>query len=60
MGKDGFATMIAAGAVAGLTTVVMTLMIGAVRVLFAMSRDGLLPTAFAHTNPKTGTPVRIT
>ncbi len=59
VGKDGFATMIAAGAVAGLTTVVMTLMIGAVRVLFAMSRDGLLPTAFAHTNPKTGTPVRI-
>src|SRR4051794_24058934 len=60
VGKDGFATMIAAGAVAGLTTVVMTLMIGAVRVLFAMSRDGLLPTGFAHTNPKTGTPVRIT
>ena len=60
VGKDGFATMIAAGAVAGLTTVVMTLLIGAVRVLFAMSRDGLLPTGFAHTNPKTGTPVRIT
>ncbi|KQW53163.1 amino acid permease [Nocardioides sp. Root1257] len=60
VGKDGFATLIAAGAVAGLTTVVMTLLIGAVRVLFAMSRDGLLPTAFAHTNPKTGTPVRIT
>ncbi|GAA4720031.1 amino acid permease [Nocardioides conyzicola] len=60
VGKDGFATMIAAGAVAGLTTVVMTLMIGAVRVLFAMSRDGLLPVGFAHTNPKTGTPVRIT
>ncbi len=60
VGKDGFATMIAAGAVAGLTTVVMTLMIGAVRVLFAMSRDGLLPKTFAHTNPKTGTPVRIT
>jgi APA family basic amino acid/polyamine antiporter len=60
VGKDGFATMIAAGAVAGLTTVVMTLIIGAVRVLFAMSRDGLLPRAFAHTNPRTGTPVRIT
>jgi basic amino acid/polyamine antiporter, APA family len=60
VGKDGFATMIAAGAVAGLTTVVMTLLIGAVRVLFAMSRDGLLPTNLAHTNPKTGTPVRIT
>jgi APA family basic amino acid/polyamine antiporter len=60
VGKDGFATLVAAGAVAGLTTVVMTLIIGAVRVLFAMSRDGLLPRAFARTNPKTGTPVRIT
>ncbi len=60
VGKSGFATLIAAGAVAGLTTVVMTLMIGAVRVLFAMSRDGLLPRPFAHVNPKTGTPVMIT
>jgi basic amino acid/polyamine antiporter, APA family len=60
VGKDGFATMISAGAVAGLTTVVMTLIIGAVRVLFAMSRDGLLPHGFARTNPKTGTPIRIT
>ena len=59
-GKDGFATLIAAGAVAGLTTVVMTLMIGAVRVLFAMSRDGLLPRQFAHVNKKTGTPINIT
>jgi APA family basic amino acid/polyamine antiporter len=59
-GKDGFATLIAAGAVAGLTTVVMTLIIGAVRVLFAMSRDGLLPLAFAHVNPTSGTPIRIT
>ncbi len=60
VGRDGYATLIAAGAVAGLTTVVMTLMIGAVRVLFAMSRDGLLPRQFAHVNPKSGTPVRIT
>jgi APA family basic amino acid/polyamine antiporter len=59
-GKDGFATLIAAGAVAGLTTVVMTLMIGAVRVLFAMSRDGLLPRHFAHVNRRTGTPINIT
>ncbi len=59
-GKDGFATLIAAGAVAGLTTVVMTLMIGAIRVLFAMSRDGLLPRAFAHVNRRTGTPINIT
>ncbi|MBZ5738718.1 amino acid permease [Nocardioides mangrovi] len=60
VGKSGFATLISAGAVAGLTTVVMTLIIGAVRVLFAMSRDGLLPHAFGKTSPTTGTPVRIT
>ncbi|WP_296605778.1 amino acid permease, partial [Nocardioides sp.] len=60
VGQSGFATLIAAGAVAGLTTVVMTLLIGAIRVLFAMSRDGLLPPGFGRTNPRTGTPVRIT
>ena len=60
VGRGGFATLISAGAVAGLTTVVMTLMIGAIRVIFAMSRDGLFPVRFAHVNPKTGTPVRIT
>ncbi|MFJ9388543.1 amino acid permease [Nocardioides sp. NPDC101246] len=60
VGRSGFATLISAGAVAGLTTVVMTLMIGAIRVIFAMSRDGLFPVRFAHVNPKTGTPIRIT
>src|SRR3954469_25069454 len=60
VGRDGFATLIAAGAVAGLTTVVMTLIIGAIRVLFAMSRDALLPHRFGRTSPRTGTPVRIT
>ena len=60
VGRGGFATLISAGAVAGLTTVVMTLMIGAIRVVFAMSRDGLLPVKFAQVNPKTGTPIRIT
>ena len=60
VGKPGFATMIAAGAVAGLMTVVMTLIIGATRVTFAMSRDWLLPPWLGRTNPKTGTPVRLT
>jgi APA family basic amino acid/polyamine antiporter len=59
-GKDGYATLISAGAVAGLTTVVMTLLIGAVRVTFAMSRDSLLPHGFGHVSPTTKTPVRIT
>jgi len=60
IGQGGFATIIAAGAVAGLTTVVMTMMIGVVRVAFAMSRDGLLPTWLAHVEPRHGTPLRLT
>jgi APA family basic amino acid/polyamine antiporter len=60
VGKDGYATLISAGAVAGLTTVVMTLMIGATRVTFAMSRDRLIPSGLGVTNPRTGTPVKLT
>lgn len=60
VGKPFYATLIAAGAVAGLTTVVMTLLIGTSRVLFAMSRDWLLPRGLGKTNARTGTPVKIT
>ena len=60
VGRPGFATLISAGAVAGLTTVVMTLLIGTSRVVFAMSRDWLLPPMLGRTNPRTGTPLRIT
>ncbi|WP_072845131.1 amino acid permease [Rhodococcus tukisamuensis] len=47
------------GGLAGLTTVVMVMMLGQTRVLFAMSRDGLMPRGLAKTGKK-GTPVRIT
>ncbi|MCI4676813.1 amino acid permease [Candidatus Mycolicibacterium alkanivorans] len=53
------AKVISIGALAGLTTVVMVLVLGQSRVLFAMSRDGLLPRTLARTGPH-GTPVRIT
>ena len=59
VGQDGFATLISAGAVAGLTTVVLTLMIGAARVVFAMSRDHLMPRA-RQDAPRCGTPYRLT
>jgi basic amino acid/polyamine antiporter, APA family len=59
-GEDGMATVISAGAVAGLTTVVLTLMIGASRVMFAMSRDHLLPAGLAKVHPKLRTPWVIT
>ncbi|WP_158888712.1 amino acid permease [Amycolatopsis anabasis] len=57
-GVDWAANIISIGALAGLTTVVMVLMLGQTRVLFAMSRDGLLPRALAKTG-KRGTPARV-
>ncbi|HEY0471097.1 MAG TPA: amino acid permease [Kribbella sp.] len=60
VGRPGFATLISAGAVAGLTTVVLTLMIGAARVVFAMSRDHLVPRSLGKTHPTFGTPYRLT
>ena len=59
LGVDWAATIIALGALLGLTTVVMVLMLGQIRVIFAMSRDGLLPTGLAKTN-SFGTPGRAT
>ena len=53
------AKVISIGALAGLTTVVIVLVLGQTRVLFAMCRDGLLPRRMAKTGPH-GTPVRIT
>ncbi|MBF9325846.1 amino acid permease [Mycobacteroides chelonae] len=58
-GVDWAAKVIAIGALAGLTTVVMVLMLGQIRVIFAMCRDGLLPRELARTGSH-GTPIRIT
>lgn len=58
-GVDWAAKVISIGALAGLTTVVIVLVLGQTRVLFAMSRDGLLPRQLAKTGEH-GTPVRIT
>lgn len=58
--KPFFADLITVGALAGLTTVVMILMLGQSRVAFAMSRDGLLPRWLSKVHPRWGTPYRIT
>ena len=55
-GETWMATVISAGAVAGLTTVVLTLLIGATRIIFAMSRDHLLPGSLAKVHPTRRTP----
>jgi basic amino acid/polyamine antiporter, APA family len=60
VGLPFFSGLISVGALAGLTSVVMILMLGQSRVLFAMSRDRLLPRKLATVHPKYGTPYRIT
>jgi APA family basic amino acid/polyamine antiporter len=60
VGHPFFADMITVGALAGLTTVIMVLMLGQSRVAFAMSRDGLLPPKLGKVHPKFGTPYIIT
>lgn len=60
VGHPGFATIISVGALCGLTTVVLILLMGQSRVFFAMSRDGLLPGWFSQVHPKYRTPARST
>ena len=60
VGQSGIATVISVGALVGLTTVMMILMLGQSRVFFAMSRDRLLPPVFAKVSPRFGTPLRTT
>ena len=42
-GQEWAANLISLGAIAGITTVILVLLLGQSRVLFAMARDGLLP-----------------
>ena len=51
--------VVAAGAIAGLTSVMLVMYYGLSRVLFAMSRDALLPERFATLHPRTRTPVFV-
>ncbi|GHO87491.1 amino acid permease [Dictyobacter formicarum] len=59
VGQGWAAVFVSIGAVCGLTSVIMVQLLGASRVLFAMSRDHLLSVWFARTHPRFRTPYRI-
>jgi basic amino acid/polyamine antiporter, APA family len=59
IGHRTAAGVIGAGAVAGLTTVMLVMYYGLTRVFLAMSRDRLIPLFFGKIHPKTQTPLRI-
>ncbi|MGN1055152.1 MAG: APC family permease, partial [Comamonas sp.] len=58
VGADWAAQIISIGVLAGMTTVVMVLLMGTARVLLALCRDGLLPRSWGVTSAR-GTPVRL-
>jgi APA family basic amino acid/polyamine antiporter len=58
VGADWAAGIISLGSLIGLTTVIMVLLMGLARVIFALSRDGLLPRGLSRTSDKHATPAR--
>jgi APA family basic amino acid/polyamine antiporter len=54
------ASVLAAGAVISIFSVTLVVIYGQTRILFAMSRDGMIPPLFHKLNPRTLTPVPAT
>ena len=59
-GSDKPALVLAAGAVISVFSVTLVVLYGQTRILFAMSRDGLIPELFCRVNPRTLSPVANT
>jgi amino acid transporter len=56
IGQDWAAYLVSAGAVAGITSVMLVMLMAQPRIFFAMSRDGLLPRGVSKVHPTFGTP----
>lgn len=59
VGADWAGKVISIGILIGLTSVIMVLLLGLTRIVFAMSRDGLLPRGISRTSHTYKTPVRL-
>ncbi|MCQ4087274.1 amino acid permease [Saccharibacillus sp. JS10] len=53
---NGIAWIVSLGAITGITTVLLVMMYGQTRLLYSMSRDGLLGSVFSKVSKKSGTP----
>jgi APA family basic amino acid/polyamine antiporter len=60
IGQDWAAYLVSAGAVAGITSVLLVMLMSQPRIFFAMSRDGLLPQGVSRVHPRYGTPYLTT
>jgi basic amino acid/polyamine antiporter, APA family len=58
VGADAMGVLIDVGAVIGLTTVVLVVMVSQTRIVFAMARDGLLPSTLGVVSPRFRVPSR--
>ena len=56
IGQDWAAGLVSAGAVAGITSVLLVMLMSQPRIFFAMSRDRLLPQGVSKVHPRFGTP----
>ncbi|WP_433343320.1 amino acid permease [Streptomyces sp. CA-253872] len=55
-GQDVWPVLLSLGAVVAIASVVLTVLYGQTRILFAMSRDGLMPRVFSRVHAASGTP----